>query len=104
MFDNAADWHRVVPLPITTGPKLVVSFQNVTVITEILYDSAVRKSSAWGGVARVTSVFWLIWRLTNYPGKETEYMYKTLAQYVIHFKGFKVSSHTYVSNIFNVSA
>lgn len=68
-FDDAADWYHIVPFSIVTGKKLIVSLHNVTIVTEILYHCAMRKPSAWGGVASITSIFWLIWRLAYYPWK-----------------------------------
>lgn len=67
MLNEAADWHYSVPFPILTSDEFIVSLQNIAVITEILNHSAMRKSFAWRGVARVATIFWLIWRLAYCP-------------------------------------
>lgn len=63
LLHDTADWHEVVPFPKLTGKVFIVSLQNVTFITEILNHDAMRKSSAWGGMAGVASILWLIRRL-----------------------------------------
>lgn len=56
-FGDAADRHRVIPFPVVACAELVISFHGIPFIAVILYDSAVRKPSAWRGVTRVTSIF-----------------------------------------------
>lgn len=70
LLQEAAELHLAVPFPILTGKVFIISLQNVAFVTKIFNHSAMRESSAWGRVAGVAPVLWLIWRLANCPWKK----------------------------------
>ncbi len=60
-----ADLHGRLPLSVVTGSELVSSFQNVTLITEVLNHGTLGQSVARQGVAFISTVLRLTWWLTN---------------------------------------
>lgn len=70
LLQEAAELHLAVPFPVLTGKVFIISLQNIAFITKIFNHGAMRESSAWGGVAGVAPILWLIWRLAYCPWKE----------------------------------
>lgn len=58
LSESAADLHGSVPFSVLAGEELVVSFQSVAFVTEVLDDRLLGEAVAGGGVAAVASVLW----------------------------------------------
>ena len=58
MCESAADLHGTVPLAVLAGEELVVSFQGVTLVTEVLDDGVMGERATGRWVAAVAPILW----------------------------------------------
>ena len=68
MAEAAADLHGRVPLPVLAGEELVVPFEGVPLVTEVLDDGLLGQAMAGCGVTPVSPVLRLRWGRTHYGG------------------------------------
>lgn len=59
MAESAANLHGSIPLSVLAGEELVISFQSIALVTEVLNDGLLGETVAGGGVTAVAPVLWL---------------------------------------------
>lgn len=66
LCESAANLHGAIPLSVLTGEELVVSFQSVALVTEVLDDSLLGEAVARRWVTAVSPILWFSGGWTNW--------------------------------------